>query len=178
MLEPGQRVDNRFEVRRLLGEGGLAQVYEVRHLELGSTHALKLLVWRKKSLAERLILEGRIQAQLKHPNVVAVTDIVRHEGQLGLLMEYVDHMTLESYLQRQGGLGVEDGLTMMAPILAGVTAAHDAGVTHRDLKPANVMLARTTNGMVPKVADFGIAKVVAEDAEGKTGAGVTMGSPG
>lgn len=178
MLEQGDVIDGRFEVENLLGEGGLAAVYRVRHVALGSVHALKLLSWRKKSLDERLILEGRIQAQLNHPNIVAVTDLVRHEGQLGLLMEYVDNESLEEYLGAHGGMGLERGLEMFAPILSAVSAAHALGVTHRDLKPANILLANTPKGLVPKVTDFGIAKVVAELAGSSTAVGSTMGTPG
>ncbi|MCO4746505.1 MAG: serine/threonine protein kinase [Proteobacteria bacterium] len=178
MLEPGARIDGRFVVEALIGQGGLAEVYRVRHVELGSLHALKLLVWKKKQLEERLILEGRIQAQLRHPNVVAVTDLVRHDGQVGLLMEYVDHESLDDFLVRSGAIPPADALQLLAPILSGVTAAHDAGVLHRDLKPANVMLARSASGILPKVTDFGIAKVVEEVQAGRTAAGVTMGTPG
>lgn len=180
MLQPGTIVDDRYEIEALVGEGGLAEVYRVRHVDLGSIHALKVLIWRRKSLMERLVLEGRIQAQLRHPNVVTVTDLVRMDGQIGLLMEYIDHETLEHYLEARGALPVDEALALMAPVLSGVTAAHDAGVLHRDLKPANVMLARDTRGVVPKVADFGIAKVVADEvgSSGNTKAGVTMGTPG
>ncbi len=178
MLEPGQVIAGRFAVEGLLGEGGLAAVYRVRHLELGSIHALKLLTWRKRSLDERLIREGRIQAQLHHPNIVNVTDVVRHEGQLGLLMEYVDNQSVEDYLCAHGGLGLERGLALFAPILSAVAAAHAVGITHRDLKPANILLARTSTGLVPKVTDFGIAKVMAELAAGSTAVGATMGTPG
>ena len=178
MLEPGEIIDGRFEVEALIGEGGLAQVFRVRHIDLGSLHALKLLSWRKKSLADRLMLEGRIQAQLNHPNIVAVTDLVRHDGQFGLLMEYVDNQSLEELLTEKGGLGLELGLELFAPILSAVTAAHDAGVTHRDLKPANVLLALSARGLLPKVTDFGIAKVVADVAGGSTAVGSTMGTPG
>jgi len=178
LLEPGEIIDGRFEVEALIGEGGLAQVFRVRHIDLGSLHALKLLSWRKKSLADRLMLEGRIQAQLNHPNIVAVTDLVRHDGQFGLLMEYVDNQSLEELLTEKGGLGLELGLELFAPILSAVTAAHDAGVTHRDLKPANVLLALSARGLLPKVTDFGIAKVVADVAGGSTAVGSTMGTPG
>ncbi|TNE92631.1 MAG: hypothetical protein EP330_01415 [Deltaproteobacteria bacterium] len=178
MLEPGALVDGRFVVEALIGQGGLAEVYRVRHAELGSLHALKLLVWKKKQLEERLLLEGRIQAQLRHPNVVSVTDLVRHDGQVGLLMEYVDHESLEDFVARAAPLPPGDALPLFAAILAGVTAAHDAGVLHRDLKPANVMLARSSSGILPKVADFGIAKVVQDMQGGRTAAGVTMGTPG
>lgn len=178
ILRPGDVVDSRFVVEALVGQGGLAEVYRVRHRDLGSTHALKMLTWRKKQLQERLLLEGRIQAQLQHPNIVAVTDLVRHEGACGLLMEFVDSSSLEEFIKRQGPCPVEDALSLLAPILSGVTAAHDAGVTHRDLKPANVMLATTPRGVVPKVTDFGIAKVLEELGDGQTAQGVAMGTPG
>lgn len=178
MIEEGSLIDGRYEVEALIGEGGLAHVYKVRHKALGSVHALKLLSWRKKQLAERLLTEGRIQAQLQHPNIVSVIDLVQHEGQFGLLMEYVDNQCLEDFIVENGGLGVDGGLELFAPILSAVAAAHDAGVTHRDLKPANVLLARGPGGVVPKVTDFGIAKVMAELTGTSTAAGSTMGTPG
>jgi len=178
MLRPGQHIQDRYVVEELVGRGGLAEVYRVRHLQLGSVHALKLLLFRKKSLADRLLLEGRIQAQLRHPNVVAVTDVVRHDGQYGLLMEYVDNVTLEELIDSRGPMPVDEALTVATPILAGVHAAHSAGVLHRDLKPANVLLARSGGGLVPKVSDFGIAKVLDEGLDSSTRENVAMGTPG
>jgi len=180
MLSPGDRVAERYEVEELIGQGGLAEVYRVRHIDLGGVHALKLLTWRRKSLAERLLLEGRIQAQLRHPNVVGVTDVIRHEGRFGLLMEYVDCVPLDAFIAEHGGLGLDEALHLFAMVMSGMTAAHDAGVLHRDLKPANILLARQGGGWVPKVTDFGIAKVVAEDVEANhsTASGAMMGTPG
>ncbi len=179
MLKPGEIIDDRYIVEARLGQGGLAEVFRVRHRELNSVHALKLLVWRRKSLIDRILLEGRIQAQIRHPNVVAVTDVVRHDGRCGLLMEYIDGLTLEHYLRQRGALPIDDALSLIAPVIAAITAAHDAGVLHRDLKPANVLLARMSGGLFPKVADFGIAKVVVEDmARNATAIGSLMGSPG
>lgn len=177
-LALGQTVGGRYRIEELIGRGGMAEVYRVRHAELGSVHALKLLLVEREGLSERLLLEGRIQAQLRHPNVVVVTDIVRHDGLFGLLMEYVDSLTLEDLLQRKGRLPVEVAFALLAPIMAGVYAAHRAGVLHRDLKPANVLLARTAGGLVPKVSDFGIAKVVAEGLDGGLTADVPIGTPG
>ena len=179
LLVSGDTVD-RFEVEELLGQGGIAQVYKVRHRRLGSLHALKLLTIDRKGLAERLILEGQIQAQLRHPNVVAVTDVVEHLGRTGLLMEYVAGKSLEHWLVSDGVPPVERGLKLVAQVLSGVAAAHAAGVLHRDLKPANILLSETPLGVVPKVTDFGIAKLFA-GADGGTGAtrqGSAMGTPG
>jgi len=179
MMEPGDTVGGRFVVEGLLGEGGIARVYKVRHLQLGSVHALKVLTMRRRGMAERLLLEGQIQAQLRHPNVVSVTDVVEEGGFPGLLMEYVDAMSLEEWLTEYGTLPLPRALDLYAQILAGVHAAHTRGVLHRDLKPSNILLARTPQGLVPKVSDFGIAKVAAEDApQNATRAGTPMGSPG
>lgn len=179
MIAPGDVIAERYNVEELIGEGGLAQVWRVRHRDLGSMHALKLLLFRKARLMERLILEGRIQAQLRHPNIVAVTDVVRHGGQVGLVMEYVDGVPLQSWLEVNHPLAVERALELFAPILAGVRAAHDNGVLHRDLKPANILLARAGRTLIPKVTDFGIAKVVEGSFEGlDTRSGAVMGTPG
>jgi len=174
-------VIERYEVLGLLGEGGLARVYKVRHTQLGTIHALKLLTMRKEGLAQRLLLEGRIQAQLRHPNIVVVSDVVQHDGQPGLVIEYVEGPTLDEWLREQGPFSVDAGLRLFAGVLAAVRAAHAAGVLHRDLKPANILL--QGKRPVPKVADFGIAKVamgadVAPAGRGKTQAGVAMGTPG
>lgn len=179
ILKPGDIIDGRYVVEALLGQGGLAEVYKVRHQELQSVHALKLLLWRHKNLVERMLLEGRIQAQLRHPHIVAVTDVIRHDGWVSLLLEYVDGYTLAYYIEQRGGLPLDDALSVMAPVLAAMTAAHDAGVLHRDLKPANILLASNPSGLIPKVMDFGIAKVVLENkGHGITTSGMMMGSPG
>lgn len=179
MLDRGERVDGRFEVEERVGSGGMAEVYRVRHLSLGSVHALKVLSLPHPGLRERFLREGRIQAQIRHPNVVAVTDVIEHRGRLGLLMEYVDHVSLQQLLDLQGALPLEESLQIFARILSGVEAAHASGVLHRDLKPANILLARSAQGLVPKITDFGIAKVVLEGMPaGATRDGSMMGTPG
>jgi hypothetical protein len=177
-LEPGCQVADRYVVEELIGVGGFADVYRARHVELGSVHALKVLTWRKKGLAERFINEGRVQANLGHPNVVTVTDVLRFEGHVALVMEYVDGTNLELLIAERGALPLQEAMALFVPMLAAVAAAHDRKIWHRDLKPANVLLARTAVGWVPKVADFGIAKIMDEMSAGQTSSGVAMGSPG
>ncbi|MCP4807171.1 MAG: serine/threonine protein kinase [Proteobacteria bacterium] len=169
----------RFQVERLLGEGGIAQVYAVRHRQLGTLHALKLLTLQRPGLAERLLQEGRIQAQLRHPNVVAVTDVVEDDGDIGLIMEYVEGMALDDCLA-DGAMPIAEALELFEQVLLGVGAAHRAGVLHRDLKPGNILLTTVQEAVVAKVADFGIAKIASEElaAGAKTLAGTAMGPPG
>lgn len=179
MIAAGERVD-RYIVERLVGAGGMAEVYQARHVQLGTRHALKLLTVHRAGLPERLLLEGRIQAQLRHPNVVMVTDVIEHGGRTGLVLEFVDGQTLEALLRERGRLPVEEATRLFASVLAGVGAAHAAGVLHRDLKPGNILLARVGDGVVPKVTDFGIAKLVLDEPGGErlTVDGTAIGTPG
>lgn len=166
---------DRYEVLGLLGEGGMASVYLVQHRVLGSQHVLKLLSSGGRQLAERLTEEGRVQATLVHPNVVAVTDIVDVGGSPGLIMQYVRGPSLEDLLQA-GRLSDEQVGLLVPRMMAGVKAAHDLGFVHRDLKPGNVLLAIESGGVVPKVADFGLVKRT-DGALSRTRTGATMGTP-
>jgi hypothetical protein len=174
-LEPGQR-HGRFEVIALLGEGGAARVYKVRHTTLGTLHAIKVVHAEHRQLRERLLREGRIQARLEHDNVVRVTDVVDEGDAISLVMDFVDGKSLHELLLDGGALPADQALALFLPVLDGVAAAHDIGALHRDLKPANILIA--TDGMVPKVADFGIAKDVDHAGDGLTRAGSGMGTPG
>lgn len=174
-LTTGMHID-RFVVEATLGRGGMATVVRVRHRALGTTHALKVLHLGHHALRERLIDEGRVQARLAHPNVVAVTDVLDIDGMPGLLMEYVHGPTLEEVLRRYGRLPVWIVERLVPGILNGVAAAHAANVVHRDLKPGNVLLQTQGNRVVPKVADFGLVKLL-DDPSGRTASGVAMGTP-
>ncbi|MBM4369208.1 MAG: serine/threonine protein kinase [Deltaproteobacteria bacterium] len=167
MLNPGDTVD-RYVVVEHLGGGGMAEVYKVRHTILGSQHALKVLHPRlveNPEFRDRFIAEGRIQAQIRHPNIASVTDVVSTGGVAGLVMEMVEGPTLDEHILAQSGpLEIADILAIMRPVLAGVAAAHNRGIVHRDLKPENIVIARDPTGRLrPVILDFGIAKV-AEDA--------------
>ena len=179
MLIAGSVVAERFVIEKVLGEGGIARVYRVRHRQLGTVHALKVLTLQREKMSERLLLEGRIQARMRHPNIVAVTDVLAVDGRPALLMEFVDGASMEGWLLSGPEIYLDDGLTLFSQILAGVHAAHLQGVLHRDLKPANVLLAAGPAGVIAKVSDFGIAKVaIDEQKSGLTATGVPMGTPG
>lgn len=144
----------------------MASVYRVRHLALGSPHALKVLnaeLAQDADLRERFLAEGRIQAQLRHPHIVAVTDIAT-DPVPGLVMELIDGETLEDHLRaRAEPLAIDEVVQILLPVLDAVGEAHRHGVVHRDLKPSNILMGKTSRGKLrPVVADFGIAKVVSD----------------
>ena len=103
MFQPGDIIAERYRVEHMIDQGGMAIVYKVSHVDLGTIHALKMLQKTGDSgrMAERFLLEGQIQARIGHPNVVAVTDVVRDAGCVGLLMEFVEGRSLHDYLQQQ-----------------------------------------------------------------------------
>ncbi len=177
-FQPGTSID-RYRLDTQVGEGGMASVFLATHVELGTRHALKVLYINSPSIAQRMLQEGRIQASLRHPNIVAVTDVIRAGGTPALVMEYIEGPALDGLLRAyQPSLLQADELAR--GIIAGVAAAHDKGLIHRDLKPGNILLAVEGKRIVPKVADFGLAKVLdaAQEGQGpKTRSGVAMGTP-
>jgi len=179
-LAAGTRID-RYVVEDVLGRGGMAVVYRVRHAKLGTSHALKVLLIPAPAIQERMLQEGRVQATLRHPNVVNVTDVIEVEGSYGLVMEYVDGPALDRHLWQQKHLSLEEAEGIGRGIIAGVAAAHAQSMIHRDLKPANILLARGERGdLVPKVTDFGLAKILrgtSLDTASATRTGHTMGTP-
>lgn len=168
---------DRYEIVQLLGEGGMAAVYKARHTDLGSYHAVKVVHVTSEETVQRLFAEGRVQAKLRHPNVVGVTDILQYNDAPVLVLEYVSGPSLEDWLGEHRAT-VDQALQLFRGIALGVGAAHALGVVHRDLKPANVLLARTNAGLVPKVTDFGLVKALFPEPGGRaTRPGAAIGTP-
>ena len=181
MPNPGDIVE-RYEVERELGGGGMARVYKVRHVALGSVHALKVLdpeLVVNPEIRARFLDEGRIQARLKHPHILGITDVVAAPGVAGLVMDYLEGESLDKYLGRlQRPPEPEEVRDIFLQALEGVEFAHEKGVIHRDLKPSNIFLEEVRGRRVVRILDFGIAKV--SDPEGgkaMTRAGTRMGTP-
>lgn len=176
-LKPGDEID-RYRVVRAIGKGGMAEVYLTEHRTLGTQHALKVLTLLSENVRDRLIQEGRVQANLKHPNLVAVTDVFDINGVPGLLMEYIDGPSLYKWLH-DNPRTVEQAVEIFQGILSGVRRAHEAGVIHRDLKPDNVLMATKNGRLIPKVTDFGLAKALEVDDPQmrQTRSGMSMGTP-
>ena len=173
ILQQGSRV-GQYEVTRRIGVGGAGTVYEVRHVVLGVDRALKLLHTTFPMAVERLLEEGRIQAQIRHPNVVRVLDTLAVGNQAGLVMELVEGPSLGA-LMRRATLPVPEALRLFREISEGVAAAHALGVVHRDLKPGNVLLDTTAQPPRARVVDFGVAHVLDADSS-RTETGARIGT--
>lgn len=173
-LQPGLVVD-RYVVRRLLGIGGTAQVWEVRHRALGTAHALKVLTWADPALQRRLLREARAQAQLDHRHIVPVRDVVDVNGSPGLLLPLIEGPALDEVLDGYRP-AFDEAVALMRGITEGVAHAHACGFAHRDLKPGNVLLDLGDGHVTPRVADFGLVKGAREHTH--TRPGVVMGTLG
>jgi serine/threonine-protein kinase len=165
----GQLLDGRYRVESLIARGGMATVYLGTDTRLERTVALKIMhaeLASDEDFVRRFVGEARSVARLSHPNVVTVYDQGADGRILYLAMEHVPGRTLRDLLNSRGRLSPREALDVMAGVLGGLAAAHDAGIAHRDVKPENVLL--SDSGTV-KVADFGLARLLAGVSQTKTG---------
>lgn len=157
-ISPGVIIDGKYQLLRLLGEGGMGQVFEAEHLGIEKRVAVKVLherVLHDQVAVERFRREAKIMGGLGHPNIVGVSDYgVTAEGNYYLVMELLDGGSLGAKIADNGSVSSEDIVDIMIPVCRGLSAAHAAEVVHRDLKPDNIFL--TPGG--PRIVDFGIAK--------------------
>ena len=174
MIEPGRIID-RYVVEAQIGAGGMATVFRVRHATLGTRHALKVLQSVHPETRRRMLIEAQVQAKLRHPNVVAASDVLDIDGHPGLLMDYIHGPSLDEWL-RDYRPPHDEALALFRGIVAGVGYAHSQELVHRDLKPANIMLRVTEHAVTPMVTDFGLAKVTTADGR-TTRSGSTFGTP-
>jgi serine/threonine protein kinase/CHASE2 domain-containing sensor protein len=177
-LKPGDIVE-RYRVESILGEGGTARVYRVRHTTLETVHALKVLTLDHPKIRERLIAEGKAQAKLLHPNIVPVRDVLDTGGAPALLMDFVPGPSMLAMLD-EGLPAPKEVIRLFRAIVDGVGFAHSRGLIHRDLKPANVLLDHSSEPHAPKVTDFGLVRLLhlPEGAIRQTAMGTMMGTLG
>ena len=153
----GKKLDGRYEITELIGEGGMADVYRATDVVDNKTVAVKIL---KKEFAEneeflrQFRNESKAIAVLSHPNIVKIFDVGFSERIQFIVMEYIDGITLNEYMEQQGQLGWKDAVHFILQILRALQHAHSKGIVHRDIKPQNIMMLR--DGTI-KVMDFGIA---------------------
>jgi tetratricopeptide (TPR) repeat protein len=144
----------RYELLRPLGAGGMGEVFLARDQTLGRMVAVKRVQAGDARAAKHILHEARVVASLDHPNIATVYDVVEHQGQAHIVMEYVDGMTLSARMAA-GPLTEEQTVQYGRQIAGALAYAHSRNVVHCDIKPGNVML---TAAGVPKVLDFGIAR--------------------
>lgn len=179
----GMTFANRYKLVRILGRGGMGEVYLADHTVIPKQYAVKVLSARRLTggdALERFMQEARTASSIRHPNVVEITDFgFSTEGLPYLVMEYLDGEELATLMKRDGPLPWPRVRAFMLQLLEALHAAHQRGVIHRDVKPQNcIRLYAAEPGKDLKVLDFGLAKVIDEElkTESLTETGVLMGT--
>jgi serine/threonine-protein kinase len=183
-LRPGDPIGERYRVVRALGEGGMGAVYEAENTWTKRRVAIKVLL---ASVAEdseqmaRFRQEAQTATTLRHPNIIDVLDMGPDPatGHLFIVQELLVGRTLREHLTAKSRLTPWEAFDLIVPVMGALIVAHEKGVLHRDIKPENIFLAEGASGeLVPKVIDFGLARLVDEDpALRKTRTGMFLGTP-
>ncbi|MCD8156492.1 MAG: Stk1 family PASTA domain-containing Ser/Thr kinase [Clostridiales bacterium] len=163
MIENGMMIADRYEIEKKIGAGGMSDVYKAKDLTLGRCVAIKVLkaeFGTDKSFVEKFRAEAQSAAGLEHPNIVNVYDVGTQGDLHYIIMEYVQGITLKTYIEKKGQLNYKETLSIAIQVARGIQAAHARNIIHRDIKPQNIMI--STDGKV-KVTDFGIARAVSEN---------------
>lgn len=159
----GKRLSGRYELLKLIGSGGMANVFEAKDLLEDKIVAIKVLkeeYLTNDEFVRRFRNESKVIAVLDHPNIVKVYDVNFTGAEQYIVMEYIDGITLKQYITHQGHLRWKNSVHFVTQILRALSHAHERGVIHRDIKSQNIMLLR--DGTI-KVMDFGIARFARED---------------
>ena len=181
--QPGTVLDGRYRLDSHLGGGSFGTVFRARHLELERDVALKVLATSAGTDPEALARfrrEGASACRVQHPNAVTVLDFGVNQGGVAyLVMELLQGRSLEKELEEKTRLSPVRCAEIVVPICSALAAAHAAGVVHRDIKPSNIFLHQTPQGEMPKILDFGIAKMAGAAAIGQslTVDGSLLGTP-
>ncbi len=174
----GTILADRYRVLRRIGSGGMGTVYAVERIADGAPLVTKVLQREFLSNAlmlDRFLEEGNAGVRLQHPNIVRIfSSEVASDGAPFIVMELLRGKPLSARLEGGAKVSLQETLTILRPILSNLSFAHRNGVVHRDLKPDNIFLAEESGLVVPKLLDFGVAKLI--DAAGGTGSKTQTGS--
>ncbi len=182
----GQTLDQRYQINRKLGEGGMSYVYQAQEIGTGRSVAVKILIprlSRDPASVERLRREATIATRLNHPNVCPILRLGETSDRLlYLVMPYLEGEPLSEHETRRGPYPLAEGIPLLVQVCHGLGHAHELQIIHRDLKPENVMLVPDTsapNGYRAVVMDFGLAKErrAGPDVVKLTATGIVLGTP-
>lgn len=157
MIVKGSKINDRYQIIKTLGEGGMANVYLAHDTILDRNVAVKVLrgdLANDEKFVRRFQREALSASSLSHPNIVEMYDVGEDDGQYYIVMEYVNGKTLKQVLKQRGQLSITEVIDIMLQLTDGMAHAHDAYIVHRDIKPQNIML--LSNGVI-KITDFGVA---------------------
>ncbi len=157
MIVKGQKINDRYEVIKTIGEGGMANVYLARDVILDRNVAVKVLrgdLSTDEKFVRRFQREALSASSLSHPNIVEIYDVGEDDGNYYIVMEYIDGKNLKQLLKKRGNLTVSEVIDIMLQITSAMSVAHDSLIIHRDLKPQNILIKE--DGEI-KITDFGIA---------------------
>ena len=174
MIMKGQKINDRYQIIKSIGEGGMANVYLAYDTILDRDVAVKILrgdLSNDEKFVRRFQREALSASSLSHPNIVEVYDVGDDNGQYFIVMEYIDGKNLKDLLKKRNKLTVSEVVDIMSQIADGLSVAHDSYIIHRDIKPQNIMILE--NGLI-KITDFGIA--MAMNATQLTQTNSVMGS--
>ncbi len=174
MIMKGQKINDRYQIIKTIGEGGMANVYLAYDTILDRNVAVKVLrgdLATDEKFVRRFQREALSASSLSHPNIVEVYDVGEDNGQYYIVMEYIEGKHLKQLLKKRGNLTITEVIDIMLQITDGIAVAHDSYIIHRDIKPQNIMILE--NGLV-KITDFGIA--MAMNAAQLTQTNSVMGS--
>ncbi|HWC97040.1 MAG TPA: protein kinase [Candidatus Sulfopaludibacter sp.] len=175
MLQAGDVLGDRYEIVKLLGEGGMGAVYRARDRELDRLVAVKVIrpeLARNAQVLQRFKQELILARQVTHRNIIRIFDLGSAQGTRFITMEYIEGEDLAGVLSHRGKLPAEEAAGIIAQVAQGLEAAHAEGVVHRDLKPQNIMMDPQGRALV---MDFGIARSM--DSSNMTRTGALMGTP-
>ena len=157
MIMKGQKISDRYQIVKAIGEGGMANVYLAYDMILDRKVAVKVLrgdLSNDEKFLRRFQREALSASSLSHPNIVEVYDVGEDNGQYYIVMEYIEGRHLKQLIKKRGQLTISEVIDIMLQISEGMAHAHDSYIIHRDIKPQNIMILE--NGVV-KITDFGIA---------------------
>ncbi|WP_177974652.1 Stk1 family PASTA domain-containing Ser/Thr kinase [uncultured Eubacterium sp.] len=163
MLNNGTFIADRYEIVGQVGTGGMSDVYKAKDHTLGRYVAIKVLkseFSEDTNFVSKFRTEAQSAAVLEHPNIVNIYDVGSENGIHYIVMEYVEGITLKTYIAKKGQLTYKEALSIAIQVGRGIQAAHAKNIVHRDIKPQNIII--STDGKV-KVTDFGIARAVSEN---------------